>query len=163
MKRITTALAILKSSAGSTLMGRGTVSNSKIKLTLSTTNKKPGTYKVKAAGTGKYTGTLSKTYKIVIKPTSVKSLTGGKKCFTVECVKLGSAYASGYQVRYSLKYSMEDAKTVTIGTRYTAVSKKITRLKANKKYYVQVRTFKTVSGKKYYSAWSKAKTVKTGK
>lgn len=30
-----------------------------------------------------------------------------------------------------------------------------------KKYYVRIRTYKTVSGKKVYSSWSKAKTIKT--
>ena len=33
--------------------------------------------------------------------------------------------------------------------------------KAKKKYYVRVRTYKTVKGKKIYSSWSKAKVLKT--
>ena len=32
---------------------------------------------------------------------------------------------------------------------------------AKKKYYVRVRTYKTVNGKKVYSSWSKVKNVKT--
>ena len=32
---------------------------------------------------------------------------------------------------------------------------------AKKKYYVRVRTYKTVNGKKVYSAWSKVKSLKT--
>lgn len=32
---------------------------------------------------------------------------------------------------------------------------------AKKKYYVRIRTYKIVNGKKVYSAWSKAKSVKT--
>lgn len=32
---------------------------------------------------------------------------------------------------------------------------------AKKKYYVRIRTYKTVNGKKVYSAWSKVKSVKT--
>ena len=36
----------------------------------------------------------------------------------------------------------------------------ITGLKKGKTYYVKVRTYKTVKGKKYYSGWSKVKTVK---
>lgn len=31
------------------------------------------------------------------------------------------------------------------------------------KYYVQIRTYKKVSGKNYYSSWSSAKTVTTKK
>lgn len=51
-------------------------------------------------------------------------------------------------------------KTVTVSSSKTT-SKKITKLKAKKKYYVRVRTYKKVSGTKYYSDWSKTKTVKT--
>ena len=55
---------------------------------------------------------------------------------------------------------MTSAKTKTVkGYKYT--SKKITKLSAKKKYYVQVRTYKTVSGKTYYSSWSSVKSVKT--
>ena len=35
------------------------------------------------------------------------------------------------------------------------------REKTKKKYYVLVRTYKTVNGVKYYSPWSKTKSVKT--
>ena len=34
-------------------------------------------------------------------------------------------------------------------------------LKAKKTYHVRVRTYKTVSGKKYYSGWSTYKSAKT--
>ena len=44
---------------------------------------------------------------------------------------------------------------------YKKTSKKVTKLKAKKKYYVRIRTYKTVSGTKYYSEWSKTKTVRT--
>ena len=32
--------------------------------------------------------------------------------------------------------------------------------RAGKKYYVRIRTWKKVKGETYYSAWSKAKSVK---
>ena len=38
-------------------------------------------------------------------------------------------------------------------------SKVISKLKGKKKYYVQVRTYKTVKGTKYYSNWSNVKAV----
>ena len=48
-----------------------------------------------------------------------------------------------------------------------ATSKAVSKLKAKKKYYVRIRTYKTVkiNGKsvKLYSVWSKAKTVMTKK
>jgi len=37
----------------------------------------------------------------------------------------------------------------------------VTGLKAGKKYYVRIRTYKTVSKVNCWSAWSKTKTVKT--
>ena len=44
---------------------------------------------------------------------------------------------------------------------YNKTSAKVTKLKAKTKYFVKVRTYKTVKGKKIYSDWSKVKTIKT--
>uniref|UniRef100_UPI003FED9F05 hypothetical protein n=1 Tax=Eubacterium sp. TaxID=142586 RepID=UPI003FED9F05 len=38
---------------------------------------------------------------------------------------------------------------------------KVKKLKAKEKYYVRIRTYKTVNGKKVYSSCSKVKSVKT--
>jgi hypothetical protein len=35
----------------------------------------------------------------------------------------------------------------------------IKKLESNKTYYVRIRTYKTVKGRKYYSAWSGAKSA----
>lgn len=91
------------------------------------------------------------------KGTSITKLTAAKKAFTVKWKK--KAY-TGYQIRYSLKSSMAKAKIVTIGKAGT-LSRKISKLRMKKKYYVQVRTYKTVKGKKYYSKWSAKKAVTT--
>lgn len=50
--------------------------------------------------------------------------------------------------------------TIKFKGNYTG-TKKLTGLKAKTKYYVTVRTYKTVKGVKYYSAWSEVRTVKT--
>lgn len=62
--------------------------------------------------------------------------------------------ASGYQIRYSLKSSFSGAKTVTVRSGKTT-TKKLTGLKRGKRYYITVRAYKMVKGKKYYSSWSK--------
>ena len=68
--------------------------------------------------------------------------------------------ATGYQIQYSTSSSFASGnKTITI-TKNTTVSKVIGSLKKGKTYYVRIRKYKTVSGKKYYSAWSAKKTVK---
>ena len=46
---------------------------------------------------------------------------------------------------------------------YSKASKKVSKLKGGKKYYVRIRTYTTVNGVKFYSPWSKAKTVTTKK
>ncbi len=45
----------------------------------------------------------------------------------------------------------------------STVSKTISSLTKGKTYYVRIRTYKTVSGTKYYSAWSSTKSVKISK
>lgn len=44
---------------------------------------------------------------------------------------------------------------------YASTSKIVTGLKAGKKYYIKVRTYKIVKGVKYYSPWSRVGTVMT--
>ena len=68
---------------------------------------------------------------------------------------------SGYQIQYSTSKKFTSAKTVTVKG-YKTTSKTIKSLKAKKTYYVRVRTYKTVNGKKVYSDWSaKALSKKT--
>ena len=67
--------------------------------------------------------------------------------------------ASGYQVCYAGNSSFRDSHTVTVSGRNT-LSKVLTGLRKGRTYYLKVRTYKIVSGEKYYSAWSSAKSVK---
>lgn len=60
----------------------------------------------------------------------------------------------------SKKFAKSKTKTATVkGAAKT--SKVIKSLKKGKTYYVKVRTYKNVGGKKYYSAYSKVKSLKT--
>ena len=118
----------------------------------------PGTYKVTARMKGKYTGTLTASFKIKPKGTVLKKLTPGSKKITVSWKKQ-SKMITGYQIQYSLKSNFKKAKTVTVkGAGKTR--KVIKKLKKGKKYFVRIRTYKTAGGKKYYSSWSKTKRVK---
>ena len=122
--------------------------------------KKPGKHTVTVKGIGDYSGTIKLSYTIAVKGTAIKSLAKDKKAFTVKVAKQGAAYATGYQLRYSTKANMAGAKTVKIGDKNTAVTKKVKNLKSGQKYYVQVRVYKTIGNDKYYSAWSAKKAVK---
>lgn len=83
---------------------------------------------------------------------TAKAAKAGKGKLSVSWKK--NSKASGYQIRYSLKSSFSGAKTVMVRSGKTT-TKKLTGLKRGKRYYITVRAYKTVKGKKYYSSWSK--------
>lgn len=120
--------------------------------------KNVGSYKVTIKFKGdKYTGSTTRTFKINPKSTklnSVKSMTKGK--MTVKWAK--NANATGYQIQYAKKSSFSGAKSITIPS-YNTTIKTISSLTKGKKYYVRVRCYKTVNGKKYYSTWSNIKSA----
>ena len=142
-----------------------TISSANYNVFYATGCKSVGRYKVTVTFKGdKYSGSKYTYFYINPKGTSISKVSGAKKAFTVKWKKQSSKMATstitGYQIRYSTSSKMTSAKTKTVkGYKYT--SKKITKLSAKKKYYVQVRTYKTVSGKTYYSSWSGVKSVKT--
>lgn len=97
----------------------------------------------------------------IVKPkkTSIKKLSKGKKKFTVTWAKVSGV--KGYQIQYSSnKKFKKNNKSVTV-TKQKTTKATVKKLKSKKKYYVRVRTYKTVNGKKIYSSWSKVKSVKT--
>jgi len=103
------------------------------------------------------TSTKNKTVRLTT-PTlsSVKKVSSGK--MTVKWEKVSSV--TGYQIQYSKSSSFSSGnKTVSVSGA-SKVSKTISGLTKNKKYYVRVRTYKTVSGTKYYSGWSSVKSRK---
>lgn len=123
-------------------------------------NVKVGTATATVTGLGRpYTGVVKKTFKIIPKGTSISKLTKKSKGFMIKWKKQ-SAQTTGYQIQYSTSKSFKGAKTKTVKkTKTTSAS--ISKLKKKKTYYVRIRTYKTVGGKKYYSGWSKVKKIKT--
>lgn len=114
------------------------------------------------SGKGKYAGVIAGV-KFTIKPKTVTV----KSVKKASSRKLNVVWAShktqttGFQVRYATtkKFKSGTYKTVTL-TSKSATSKALTKLKAGKTYYVKVRAYKTVDGKKIYSSWSKVKSAK---
>lgn len=116
-----------------------------------------GTYKITVTFKGRYYGKKVLTFKINPKATTITTLKSNKNGFTVEYNKQSTA--NGYQMQYSTSKNFTSAKTVKV-TNNKTVSKTIRKLKANKNYYVRVRTYKKVGNKTYYSNWSKTKSLK---
>ena len=129
--------------------------------------KNPGVYTVTVLLKGNYSGSAAKTFTIRPKGCSLGKLTAKSKGFQATW-KRQKSQTSGYQIQYctAKNFKGSAAKTIDI-KKNTTVKKKVAKLKARKKYYVRVRTYKTVkvNGKstKLYSNWSKYKTVRTKK
>ncbi len=92
-----------------------------------------------------------------LKTPKVKDIySAGKTSFGIRTNK--NSKATGYQVKYSVSSGFGSAKTSSF--KAITLNSKVKGLKANKKYYVKVRSYKKVNGKKYYSAWTGTETVK---
>ena len=92
------------------------------------------------------------------KPTIKTPSTNKKHQIIAKWKKVSSC--SGYQVQYSKKSNFKNViatKTVSGKSKTSYTGKNFTK---GKKYYVRVRSYKTVNGKKYYSAWSSVKSIK---
>lgn len=130
-------------------------------VTYSAGRKNVGTYKVTVKFSGRYSGIVTRTFKINPQKTSITSIEGKLKAFKVKWTKR-TVQNSGYQIRYSTSSSFATKYTKTVKVAGTKNYYKIVKnLKAGKKYYVKVRTYKVVNDKTYYSPWSAKKAVRT--
>lgn len=85
--------------------------------------------------------------------TKIVKVTAKKKAAAVKWKSVSTA--TGYQVQISAdKKFKKGTRTATVAGK-TKTSKSFTKLKSGKKYYVRVRTYKTLSGKKYYGNYAK--------
>ena len=133
-----------------------TIASSNYTVTYPSGCKNVGSYTVKVTFKGNYSGSKSLTYRILPKGTKLKTLKAGSKQLTVKWTKQATQ-TTGYELQYALNKKFASAKTITV--KAATVSKVIKGLKAKKKYFARIRTYKTVGKKKYYSSWSAVKTA----
>lgn len=141
------------------------VKNTDYTVSLPTGRKNVGSYKITIKGKGNYSGSTTKTFKINPKGTVLKSVTAAKKALTVkwtkQSTKMSTSRITGYEIQIATDSKFtKNVKTYAVSG-YSKYSKKITGLKAKTTYYVRIRTYKSVSGTKYVSSWSAAKSKKT--
>lgn len=166
--QVITATSSYTKSYGSKSFKLNTKTTGNGKLTYSTSNSKvatvsssgtvslkgPGkaTITVKAAATDDYKA-ATKTISITVTPKK-QSVTVSKKKkrqLTIKWKK--GSKASGYQVVYASNKSF--TKNVTIvGKSVSKTSLTLKKLKKGRTYYVKVRSYKTVNGKRIYGAYS---------
>lgn len=128
-------------------------------------NKNVGKATIEITFKNNYSGKLTKTFTIKPPKTKISKIIKSSKSVTVKWKKQ-TKQTTGYQIQYARNKKFKSAKKITIKNK-KKTSSKIKKLKKNKKYYVRIRTYKTVkiNGKKtkIYSNWSKVKPVKTKK
>lgn len=115
------------------------------------TNKSTGKAYVKIIGKGNYTGTITKYFNIVPK-TPILSLSAGKGSLTITAKAIG---ASGYEISYSTSKNGK-YKVVTSSSQRKIINK----LTRGRNYYVKVRAYKIIDGKKVYSGYRSVRIVK---
>ena len=116
------------------------------------------TITISAAATTNYNAAVKQIY-VTVNPTGTKlsSVTSAKTGqLTIKWVK--NAAVTGYQVQYATSGKFNGAKTLNVKSNKT-VTRTLSKLKEKQKYYVRIRTYKTVGKVNYYSAWSTAKSA----
>lgn len=141
--------------------GKGAVLKNKRDYTLTyKNNKKVGTATVTVKLMGNYSGTISKTYRIVPAKREIKALVAESNRITAKW-NAKSAQISGYYVQAATDKEFKNiAKTIKINSP-SASSGVVSGLKAKTVYFVRLRAFKLVGENKYLSPWSAVKSVKT--
>jgi fibronectin type 3 domain-containing protein len=121
-------------------------------------NKAIGKGTVTVTGKGNFAGAKSVAFNVVPKKNKVSKATAGKKQVAVSWSKVSkSQKVSKYEVRYRTKGT---SKWTTKAFDAKVAKATVKKLKKGKVYQFQVRSYKTVSGAKYYSPWSATKASK---
>ena len=137
---------------------RSTLKNGRDYTVSYSSNKNVGTATIKFTGKGAYGGVVTKTFKINPAKQNIQKLKSKSRSFFIDWAQKGSA--TGYEIQYATNSKFSGAKKVTVTNNKTD-KKTISKLSGKKKYYVRVRSYTTVKGKKYYGAWSSTKSVTT--
>ncbi len=120
-------------------------------------NKAIGRAKCIVTGKGNFKGTKTIYFNINPPKTSISSAKKGSKKVTLKWKRI--SVVKGYQIQYSYKSNFSSAKIVTKNG-YQTNSYTLKKLKSNKYCFIRIRTYKIVSGVKYYSSWSTALKIK---
>ena len=114
--------------------------------------KKVGTYTVQIIGKGIYTGTAQKQFIILPPKAQIMNIYAKISTATV-IIKRQTTQTRGYQLCYATNSKLKNAKTITVkGNKNNTIF--LNDLCARTTYYLKIRTYMTVKGKKYYSKWS---------
>lgn len=120
-----------------------------------TDGRKVGKHAVKITFKGNFQGSNTRYYNIVPKGTAIKSVSAGKGTLKINWAKQ-STQTTGYQIRLCKNNKFTSGVKVYTVKNYKTVTLNVKKLSRKTGYYIQIRTYKTVSGKHYFSGWSKS-------
>ena len=123
-------------------------------------NRKVGVATAKVTGIAPYYGSTTRRFTIKPKATSITSLKRSSRGFAAKWKKR-TAQTTGYQLQIATNKRFTQGRYTFRKANVNATEAKLGNLKAKRRYYVRVRTYKVAGGRTYYSSWSKAKSVKT--
>ena len=103
-------------------------------------------------------GEVSANLNVVVKPetTEFNSVKTSKKKIILKWDRVNGV--GGYQISYSTSKTFKGAKNIKEKAKSTTST--IKNLRSKKTYYIRIRTYQTISGKKYYSSWSSIGSIK---
>ena len=119
-------------------------------------NREVGTATMTIKGIGSYSGSVTRTFRILPRVTELKTVTNPAKN-KVKVSFSSVPEAEYYQIACSTSKNFAKSATKLIKTSKT--TKYIFGLQRGSTYYVRVRTFRTVNGKRFYSGYSEVKTI----
>lgn len=123
-------------------------------------NKKIGKAKLTITGKGGYCGSITKEFTINPAKQEIQKLSSRSKGLFIDWRQKDSA--TGYEVQYSTSSKFDKSSKLVIKNKKTDKAT-ISKLSANKKYYVRTRSYTIVGDKKYYGEWSNVKSAVTKK
>lgn len=89
----------------------------------------------------------------------IKKVKAAKKALTITWTKVNDI--KGYEIWLSTDKKFKKNKKIVLVGNPKTTKKTVKKLKAKKKYYVRIRTYKKVGFKKVYSKWLNVKSAKT--
>lgn len=104
-----------------------------------------------------YIGTIKREFQIKPQGTQIKYILSKQRGLEVKWRK-NKTQISGYQIEFCADKKFKKG-LIVLNVSKNKIT--INKLRKERKYYVRIRTYKVVEGKKYYSAWSKTRSAKT--
>lgn len=120
-----------------------------------------GRYRVTIRGIGRYTGRYRTWFHVVPRTPRFDHMYRHHRAFRVYWHRYTNREYNGYQVRYSLDRNFRHYVHYRYFNRHHRHYYTFRHLRPHTRYYAQVRLYRDVHGKRYYSHWSRMRYVRT--